>query len=63
MVRRSFQLLEAYGAGLARRRFYVNGVRVPFGRFWAIVNGATRQDSFHTIRRDGRFLHFSRAEL
>lgn len=41
------------------RRFYIDGQRVPFFRYWKMDDAARRADSFRTQRVGDRW-HFSK---
>ena len=50
-------LSESHNADGSKRRWYIDGKRVPFGTWWQLDSATARQDSFRTIRRGNRWLH------
>ena len=52
-----YTLARSHDAEGAHRRYYVDGRRVSFARFFEVDQRAVRQDSFTTRRRGDRWIH------
>lgn len=56
------QLLETMNTRTGKRRWYVDGRRVSFGRFYDTREGAWRLDTFQTVRSGAQVRFYCQAK-